>query len=242
MDGPLGSYGHWLGVNWVWSTGVVAFHLIFSLGLPILLLGLALPETRGRSLVGPRGIGVALGTVALSTAVESLLVAHTYGFWIGVPLLVGAVGVVVVFLLLGWLAPREWRGGPSGGPGWPRWALGLLGFALFPILLIMEYGSAASGPPAALCVGAELVVIAAFLVLARRAVGHPAEPARLVALAFGFLLWQSLFGLLLTIGLPYTLPLVAVVGIFFVRMFRAYPMPAAPRTVPPGAVGLRDVP
>ena len=36
-----GFYGHWLGVNWVWVAGIVPVHMIFSISLPILLVGLA---------------------------------------------------------------------------------------------------------------------------------------------------------------------------------------------------------
>lgn len=49
--GELGLFGHWLGVNWVWVSGILTVHMIFSISLPILLLGLALPETRGKSLL-----------------------------------------------------------------------------------------------------------------------------------------------------------------------------------------------
>ncbi|HYA11047.1 MAG TPA: hypothetical protein VEH10_05200, partial [Thermoplasmata archaeon] len=51
-DGVLGHFGRFAGVNWVWACGVLAFHVVFSIGLPIVLLGLALPSTRGRSLLG----------------------------------------------------------------------------------------------------------------------------------------------------------------------------------------------
>jgi hypothetical protein len=44
--GSLGVYGHWLGVNWVWAVGTVPFHAIFSISIPILLLGLVLPRNR----------------------------------------------------------------------------------------------------------------------------------------------------------------------------------------------------
>ena len=47
--GDLGVYGHWAGVNWIWSAGIVPFHALWSISLPILLLGLALPETVGRT-------------------------------------------------------------------------------------------------------------------------------------------------------------------------------------------------
>ena len=52
--GQLGSYGHWIGVNWIWAAGIVPVHMIFSISLPILLLGMALPRTRGQRFLGGR--------------------------------------------------------------------------------------------------------------------------------------------------------------------------------------------
>src|SRR5438105_1622946 len=43
--GNLGFYGHWLGVNWVWTVGLLIFHSVYSIGLPIFLFGLVFPET-----------------------------------------------------------------------------------------------------------------------------------------------------------------------------------------------------
>ena len=40
----LGTYGHWLGVSWVWMSGVLLVHMVYSVSIPILLVGLALPE------------------------------------------------------------------------------------------------------------------------------------------------------------------------------------------------------
>ena len=47
--GQLGYFGHWLGVSWVWSAGILPVHMIFSISIPILLLGLALPGTGARA-------------------------------------------------------------------------------------------------------------------------------------------------------------------------------------------------
>jgi len=56
-------------------------------------------------------------------------------------------------------------------------------------------------------------------------VGRQGNEYLLVDLALGFVIWQATFGVLLTLGLPYTLPLVAVAAIFFLRLRRRYPAP-----------------
>lgn len=44
MDiGILGSYGRWLGVNWVWSLELILFHAVFSTAIPVLLVNLMFP-------------------------------------------------------------------------------------------------------------------------------------------------------------------------------------------------------
>ena len=106
-DGVLGSFGRFAGVNWVWAVGVLAFHVIYSIGLPILLLGLALPRTRGRSLVGRRGILVALFSLAGATALETVIVYGSFHFWMGTPLLVGSLVAIAVLVILAHGVPAE---------------------------------------------------------------------------------------------------------------------------------------
>lgn len=52
--GILGSYGRWLGVNWVWAAHLTIFHTIFSILVPITLVELVFPARRHESWVGPR--------------------------------------------------------------------------------------------------------------------------------------------------------------------------------------------
>jgi len=74
--GNLGVYGHALGVNWVWAVGLVIFHSVFSIGLPIFIFGLAFPELKSKSLVSSRGISIALFTLGVDSFLLSLLVNY----------------------------------------------------------------------------------------------------------------------------------------------------------------------
>ncbi len=71
--GILGAYGRLYGVNWVWVSGLTVFHAVYSIALPLLILGLVYPETKGRPLVGRRGLTVAavayIADVLLLTAI-----------------------------------------------------------------------------------------------------------------------------------------------------------------------------
>jgi hypothetical protein len=241
-DGVLGVYGHFLGVNWVWAVGVLAFHVIYSIGLPILLLGLALPEIRGRSLLADRGLVIAFGTLIASTGTETAIVYGAFRFWMGLPLLAGSLVAISALVLAGRRAPRDlWRP-ESTHPSISSFRAALLGFSVFPILFLLEYGVGSYEVPAALVILVELVVLASLLEILRRSIGRTGNERRLVDLALGLVLWQSFFGVLLTLGLPYTLPLIALVLVFFVRLRRAYPEPATDRPSkesagpPPGAL------
>jgi len=234
-DGVLGSFGRFAGVNWVWATSVLAFHVIYSIGLPILLLGLALPRTRGRSLVGRRGIVLALLSLAGSTAIETVLVYGLFQFWMGTALLAGSLVTIAVLVALAYRLPgtalRAVRDRPTLSP----WAVGAIGFAVFPVLFLLEGIAPYLGVPPPAIIALELVFFVLVLEAVRRGIGRVANEYLLVNLAFGFVLWQAVFGILLTIGLPYTIPLVILVVWFFARLRRAYaPSTAVP--VPPGAL------
>ncbi len=55
MDiGPLGTYGRWAGVSWVWTAGLTVYHATVSTVIPITLVGLVFPERRGESWAGKR--------------------------------------------------------------------------------------------------------------------------------------------------------------------------------------------
>ena len=42
----LGGYGRWAGVNWVWNQGLIIYHCVFSIAIPILLVSIMFPARR----------------------------------------------------------------------------------------------------------------------------------------------------------------------------------------------------
>jgi hypothetical protein len=52
--GILGTYGRWLGVNWVWAEWLTIYHSIFSITIPILIVNLIYPSYRKTKWVGNR--------------------------------------------------------------------------------------------------------------------------------------------------------------------------------------------
>jgi hypothetical protein len=67
--GPLGVYGRWEDVNWIWALGVTPFHSVFSIALTIACVYLIFPSLSERVWLG-RG---ALYSVALLFSLDVLL-------------------------------------------------------------------------------------------------------------------------------------------------------------------------
>ena len=221
-DGVLGSFGRFAGVNWVWATGVLAFHVIYSIGLPILLLGLALPATRGKSLVGRRGIGIAFASLVGSTTLEAAIVYGSFHFWMGTPLLVGSLATIAVLVLVAYRVPKDLARPTGARPALSAGTFLTIGFAIFPMLFLLEYDVPYFGVPPWVIIGGELAVLAFLFEVVRRGIGRQQHQYELVNFAFGFVIWQSVFGVLLTLGFPVNLALVAIAVWFFVRLRRTY--------------------
>lgn len=59
MDlGILGTYGRWIGINWVWSFCLTIYHTIYSIALPILIFGLLFPSLKNKRLLNDKGLCV----------------------------------------------------------------------------------------------------------------------------------------------------------------------------------------
>ncbi len=229
--GVLGHYGRVAGVNGVWLIGVLGVHVVFSTGLPILLLGLALPETRARSLVGRRGITVALTVYVLAI----VLLAAISDYWrTGIAWMVGAA---VAALLLWVVASRLPRGAldpprerPTFGPG----AFFLLGLAFFPLLFLIPPLGIAARAPAALTGAVELAVAVLLFASVRRSVGRHANEPHLLLLALGATLPLAAVGLLAQLLLPLVLAVDLLYAAFFWVLWKHY-RPTPSTGGPPGS-------
>jgi len=229
--GTLGSYGRFAGVNWVWSVGVLGVHIVLSVGLPILLLGLALPETRGRPLLSNRQIPLALVVYALDIGV---LVFAT-GYWRTAPwLLVSAVVLAGILYAVTRRLPHGTLDPVNPGPRLASgWFFGL-GIAFYPILLLVPgLGNTASlWPPTTIAV--ELLLSGTLFLFVRRSVGRGGSEAALTMLALGALVPIVMVGLATQLFLPVVLVPDVLFGLFFYALWARYrpgstaaPAPAA---------------
>lgn len=78
MDlGILGTYGRWLGVNWVWTVELILFHAIFSIGIPILITNLLFSAQKNSPWVS-RGWLITIFLLFLLDVVFGFLAMTTY--------------------------------------------------------------------------------------------------------------------------------------------------------------------
>ena len=231
VSGGLGTYGHWLGVSWIWVEGIILVHVLFSISIPILLLDLAVPETRERPfLSGPKLVRVA-AILCLDVITLFCLVYYGQKFFMGYPVLAGSLVAMSVLALLARRAPAlpPFKGSRSAPVGLVPTAVAGA-FAYVGVLLLQ--GVTGKTSP----VMTFLVVLAYetfYVWLAARCLSFPGNERHLLAFSLGAVVSLMPFGLISQF--PIDLVLIADVAavLFYSQLFRMYPGGTAGR--PPGA-------
>jgi hypothetical protein len=123
----LGWYGHAFGVNWLWALGLTAFHAVYSIALPILLVQLFFPAVKAvRWLDG--------GAVALVASVY-VAVVSVFAFVVGYgptpALLALALAVIAALIALAFAAPAGLLAVRPGPSRIGRWGLAIDGAAFY---------------------------------------------------------------------------------------------------------------
>jgi len=223
----LGVYGHWLGVNWVWSAGIVPFHALWSVFLPILLLGLALPQTVGKSLLSKRRIAIVVAILAIDVLVLMAFVFGASGYWMGGPILLFSLLSIGLLIVAARRVPADFLVAKTGAGGPSNKVLGIVGISFFPAVLLTQHLPEAAGVPAAVDFILVLLVQALFLAYVTRRNGLGENRKGLLSLALGLIIPIAVFGVVAEIVLPMTLLADAVVVLFFRRLWRKDTMPIA---------------
>ncbi len=138
--GFLGTYGRYAGVDWVWAFGLMVYHAVFSITLPLMLVSAAYPRLKGKRVTGTGG-SVASGVIyAFTVLILNYVVNHTstrpvptpfdYLLFLFIPLLL---------VLIAYLVPRnllQFRG-KAGAGGAPLYVLGLLVYPVYNVFAIL---------------------------------------------------------------------------------------------------------
>lgn len=216
--GTLGTYGHWSGVNWIWAGSIVPFHAVFSIALPIALIGAALPSTVGRSLISKRQVAVVVAMLCADVGSLMLVVNRADGFWMGWPVFVGSVAVIGALVLVGRRLPAqalEFRGGVAGS----RRAVFAAGVAFFPAVILTQALGQGAHIPAAADLAAELLVQGAFLLYFTGRAALRGGGRSLVAMAAGLVTPIGVIGGLSEASFPLILVVDVTFALFFVELW-----------------------
>jgi len=221
--GKLGTYGHWVGVNWVWVAGILPVHMIFSISLPIMLLGIAVPRTDGESLLSRRGLRVVSAVLGLDVAVLFLVVSRVAGFWMGWPVFVSSIFAIVLLVFAARRVPARilhaTRDLPRLGPR----GMGAIGALFYTSVLLAEALGMGAGLPAAVDFVIAIALQGSFLLGVLRVVGSRGNERDLVAFSLGLVLPIAAIGVISEIPLPLALlPDLAFV-LFLRRLWAEYP-------------------
>ena len=145
--GTLGVYGHWAGVNWVWATELALFHAIFSIALPIAVVGILFPATRGRSFL-PTGRALGGVLAVFLATVGAMFVLFNRSEIPSPALILASLGAIAALIALARVVPssldrlglRPARSAPRAGPFvlgaafvWGFFAPAWIGPALVPV-------------------------------------------------------------------------------------------------------------
>lgn len=109
MDlGVLGSFGRWLGVNWVWAVELTAYHAIVSITVPVMLVELAYPEVKGEPWLRGRWLWVVPGLLLADVVFGLFVFSMVTRFWPPLPQYAFMTLVMFLFILLSRWLPSDW--------------------------------------------------------------------------------------------------------------------------------------
>jgi hypothetical protein len=216
--GYLAVYGHFLGVNWVFAVVIALFHALFSIALPILLVDLIYPSTRGRRFLSNNGVGWAVGILSLSVAVGyfGFDAAYFEGFVVLGFLLMVVGALVVAARVVPEKVLRPRRASPDRTPRWfaglgVAFAFGwsflyLVGPRIVPVPAILVAGE----------LGISLLVLYAVILHAGRTRHEPQQ----VYFAAGLLSWYLPWDVVVTFLGDY-LVLIVLSAVFALLIYLA---------------------
>jgi hypothetical protein len=217
--GNLGFYGHWLGVNWVWTVGLLIFHSVYSIGLPIFLFGLIFPELKSKSLVSMRGVRISVLGLTIDSILLFLLESAIYGpYNPGVGLMTFSGVVITILVVVARKLPGDFLKIKMSEPKWGPRKFAIVGALLFPATLLTGGFAAGANMPPEIPMIVDIIFAMVILTRAFNSMGSRNNQEQKVAFGVGLLFPIVVFGLIASIGQANFL--IVVPDLFFVLFSR----------------------
>ena len=221
--GKLGFYGHFLGVNWVWTAGIVPVHMVFSIALPILLLGLALPETNGKSLITSKNqIAALFAFLSIDVLFLFSLTLFARKFWMGWPVFIGSFIAIALLIYSAKRVPKDLFHAKTQFPKISPFRMGVLG-VLFFVSVFFAQQLAIGRIPAAVDVVLVVLIQALLLIYVLMVGGKQNNSKHLVAFAAGLVAPLAFIGFISQIYLPIVLIADVTFALFLSILWRRFP-------------------
>ena len=217
--GNLGFYGHWLGVNWVWTVGLLIFHSVYSIGLPIFLFGLVFPDLKHKSIVSMRGIRISILGLTIDSILLFMLESAIYGPYnpgVGLMIFSGLVITILVFAVR--RLPGDFMKIRLSEPKWGPRKFAIVGALLFPTTLLTGGIAAGAGIPPEIPMILDIIFAMVILTRAFNAMGANNNQEQKVGFSIGLLFPIVVFGFIASIGIGNLL--IVVADLFFVLFSR----------------------
>ena len=217
--------GRAFGINWVWSLWTIGYHIVWSIGIPILLAELIFPARRTEPWLGRVGVIVmgvlyALGALALA-AIFRFAVSPDYERPVVLNLLAAGVAILLVVLALRSPSREAAQRSPEADRKVPSpWVIGLLGLVMAGLwfVLIDLPQSLRTGLCALIPIVLGLALVAGFASLVRRWSSYRTwSDLHRLALVPGPLIVSTLWGIFrVTAGSPLDQAGIVIFGIIAV--------------------------
>jgi hypothetical protein len=236
--GGTGTYGHFLGVNWVWVPEVMLIHMIFSIGVPLLLFWYVFPEWRGRSLLSDRGLLTVGAILTVDISILVVFVSRLIGYWMGDDVLVGALLAVAGICGVAYLLPKDLVRARPGPPTQGPLVFAVVGASFYLGTILMLGVLEHYAIPAALVALSVPIYCAAFLGWVLRSAGSAGNERVLLAFSFGLILPLIVIGAAVQLVVPFVLVADVLAVLLFRHLYRQFPEHASQPDPPMQGTGM----
>ncbi len=143
--GFLGTYGRFIGVDWVWAFGLAIFHAVFSITLPILLISIAYPDYSNKKILGKSGVAFFMVIYGLMVIVLNFIINHTSARPVPTyPDYLFSTVIALILVVIAYFLPRDFLHfrGKTGNSTLILYFIGLLIYPVYNLFAFIPVNAA----------------------------------------------------------------------------------------------------